>query len=67
MFESTLFVLAIIKAVQAGRNELHTPKILVVLLRDSVAYFGGILAIILTNLVIWAAARVRRSRQNFLC
>ena len=57
-FESTLFVLATIKAIEVARHEFRTPKILAVLLRDSVAYFGGIVAIILTNLVISAAARV---------
>ena len=59
IFESILFLLAIAKACQTARQEWHTPKILVVLLRDSVVYFGGVLAIILTNLVIIFTARVR--------
>ena len=58
-FESIVFGLAIVKTVQVARNGPHTPKVLVVLLRDSVVYFGGILAILIANLAVYAAARVR--------
>ena len=57
-FESVLFVWAIVKAFKVAQQESQTPKILAVLLRDSTAYFGGMFAIILTNLIIWSAARV---------
>ena len=59
-FESTLFMLAIVKAARVARGVASTPNVLVVLLRDSIAYFGGIIAIIIANLVLEAAARVRR-------
>lgn len=59
-FESVLFLLAIIKSVQVARAESNTPRVLAILLRDSVLYFGGVIAVILTNLVFWAGVRVRR-------
>ena len=61
VFETVLFALAIAKAFEEFRRQSHTPRILIMLFRDSVAYFGGVLAVILANLVIWSAARVRRS------
>ena len=57
-FDSVLFVAAMIKAFKVAWGESYTPRILAVLLRDSVAYFGGVGAIAVTNLVIWSAARV---------
>ena len=57
-FEVVLFVLAVAKCVQLARSESNTPHILSVLLRDSVSWFGGVMIVILTNLVIWATARV---------
>ena len=58
-FESTLFTCAMVKVFRVARDETRAPRILAVLLRDSVAYFGGMLTIILANLIIWSAARVR--------
>ena len=65
-FESTLFMLAVVKAFEVARQEVNTSKILAVLLRDSVIYFGGIVAIILTNLVISSAVRVRCTAHAIL-
>ena len=58
--EFVLFSLAVFKAVEIARKELGTPRILEVLLRDSVMYFGGILAIIIANLVLYRLAKVCR-------
>ena len=58
VFESVLLVLAIVKAAQVAHQEAPTSKILGVLIRDSVVYFGGTLSIILVNLVIYTVARV---------
>ena len=57
-FESILFAAALFKAFKVTREEAFTPRILTVLLRDSIAYFGGVGAIAVTNLVVWTAARV---------
>ena len=57
-FETVVFGLAIIKACQVARSGPHTPKVSVVILRDSVVYFGGILAILIANLIVYAAAEV---------
>ena len=57
-FESVIVALAIVKIYQEARNKWHTPKILFVLLRDSLAYFGGVFAIVLGNVLMWSVARV---------
>ena len=58
IFESIIFGLAMAKVWQTAREKWRTPGVLVVLLRDSVVYFGGVFVIIFTNLVINASARV---------
>ena len=58
-FESILFVLAILKAFEVARYDNHTPRPLIVLLRDSTVYFGGMFAIFLTSEIIVTVARVR--------
>lgn len=66
-FELTLFALALLKSAQVYRTRRqagHAPSILVILIRDSVFYFGGVITVIVTNLVVWAAARVRRGCVN---
>ena len=63
-FESVLFVLAIAKSIHIARSESNTPKVLTVLLRDSVLYFGGVMFVILTNLIIWASVRVSVSSHR---
>lgn len=57
-FETVVFTLAVIKCVQVARAETDTPRVLMVLLRDSVGYFGGVLAVIVSNCVTWSL-RVR--------
>ena len=58
VLEITLCILAVGKTIVMCRNSPRRPPILSVLLRDSVLYFGGVLTIIIANLVIWASARV---------
>lgn len=59
-FESCLFLLAAAKAAHLlCFGEGSAPSLLIVLLRDSVMYFGGVLAVILTNLIVWMVGRVR--------
>ena len=63
-FESLLFILAITKSVHLARTEANTPRILAILLRDSVCWFGGVMVVILANLIIWASARVCLCRSH---
>ena len=56
------FGMAIYKSFAIAHDE-YTPRVLVVLLRDSVAYFGAVVGIILANMIIWLAARVRQPQQ----
>ena len=58
-FDGILFALATVKAIKVAREDSPSPRLLTVLLRDSVMYFGGASAIAVTNLVVWVAARVR--------
>ena len=58
-FESILFALAVLKVIKAAKEDEYTPRLLVILLRDSVAYFGSIFGIILANVLIQVFARVR--------
>ena len=58
VFETTLCVLAVFKAVQITRTGSRVPRLLTTMLRDTVAYFGGILVVIVVNFVIWVVARV---------
>ena len=60
-FESAAFGLAMFKVFQTARETWRTPKVLIVLLRDSVVYFGGIFAILCTNMIVTTTARVRES------
>ena len=59
-FESTLFMLATVKAFRVAQGVSKTPRVLAVLLEDSMTYFGGIFAVSIANLAIDAFARVRR-------
>lgn len=61
MFESCLFLLAVAKAVQltCPVGEGRAPSLFSLLLRDSILYFGGVLSVILTNLIVWIVGRVR--------
>lgn len=57
-----MFSLAVSKSIEVHRNRkeegVDTPNILVVLLRDSIFYFGGVMTVIVTNMFAWALARV---------
>ena len=58
-FESVLFVLAGSKTIYLlTHKDQQTPGLMVVLLRDSLLSFGGVLVWIVTNLVIWIAGPV---------
>ena len=58
VFESVIVVLAIGKLMEMARARETTPHVMTVIVRDSVMYFGGIFAFMVTNFVIWAAAIV---------
>jgi len=54
VFESTLFLLALYKTVQEANGSMTRPsRLMVVLLRDSVMYFGGVMIWSLANFVAW--------------
>ncbi|PCH37113.1 hypothetical protein WOLCODRAFT_146538 [Wolfiporia cocos MD-104 SS10] len=52
-FESLLFVLALVKVIQQLCTKTHTPRLMVLLLRDSLLYFTGVLCAILCNFFTW--------------
>ena len=60
VFESAIFFLACAKVAEVGlwKRTSDTPQVLVVLLRDSVLYFGGILALGIVNFLMWTFAGV---------
>lgn len=59
VFESCLFLLALAKLVQVTVSKREqTPDLMIVLIYDSIVYFGGVLSLIVANLVIWEGARV---------
>lgn len=65
VFESALFILSAAKAIQYLINaefRTQTPNLAYILVRDSMIYFGSVLALILINLIIWKAGRVSASR-----
>ncbi|TFY60837.1 hypothetical protein EVJ58_g4897 [Rhodofomes roseus] len=53
IWEALLLVLSLYRSAQQAREEAGTPHLMVVLLRDSVLYFGGALASILANFIVW--------------
>ncbi|KAJ3518841.1 hypothetical protein NM688_g9384 [Phlebia brevispora] len=58
IFESCLFLLAVAKAAQLTyTGEGRAPSLLVVLLRDSIIFYGGVLSVILTNFIVWKVGR----------
>ena len=59
VYQCTLCTLTVVKSIQVAVAEYNTPKVMAVLLRDSAAYFGSILAILVINITIFKAARVR--------
>ena len=57
-FEVPLFLLAVVKSIQVAREEQTSSRIMFILLRDSIMFFGIVLAVILTNCIIWASQSV---------
>lgn len=55
VWESLLLALSLYRSAQQAREEAGTPRLMAVLLRDSVLYFGGALASILANFIVWRA------------
>lgn len=53
VWEALLLVLSLYKSAQLAKEEEGTPRLMVVILRDSILYFGGALATILANFIIW--------------
>lgn len=65
LFELTLFSLAVAKSVEVYRDRRsagEAPNLLVLLIRDSVLYFAGVMVVLFTNLIMWAAAPVSLTR-----
>lgn len=62
MFELLLVSLAAHRSIQVYRTRRDAgdaPNLLVILMRDSIMYFVGVVVIIMTNLIIWAISPVR--------
>ena len=59
LFETLLFFLMLAKVLSDFmKSDMGTSSLMNVLVRDSVVAFGGTLAWILTNLIIWVIGRV---------
>ena len=65
VFQGVILYLAINKIWEIGKQNWHTPKLLEILLRDSLAYLGGAIAIIMVNVLIWSVGRVRLVKASF--
>ena len=63
VFQTSVCALAIVKSVQVAVAHYSTPRVMVVLIRDSCAYFASILVVVLANIVVFAAARVRSTHS----
>ena len=59
VFEFTIAALAALKIAKLYSAGEATPHLLAVMLRDSVVYFGGLLVLLIPNLVVWEVGRVR--------
>ena len=59
VFETMLFILMLAKALSDFmKSDMGTSSLMNVLVRDSVVAFGGTVAWIVTNLIIWVIGRV---------
>lgn len=59
VLENILFLLVAVKSVRCAVGmEQYNPDLLMVLLRDSVVYFGGLCTILTANIIIWTVGRV---------
>lgn len=56
-FESILFLLAIYKSIEIARENTTTPNLMYILIRDSVIFYGGMFAVVMTNCLVWAVGR----------
>ena len=61
IFQTSICALAVTKSIQAAAAQYKTPRIMVVLLRDTAMYFGSILLVLIANIVVFTAIRVRAS------
>ena len=67
IFDGVLFVIVTAKSIQyTMKQEFHTPererhiqRLYAVLFRDTVLYFGGVFAVFLGTLLMWAIGGVR--------
>jgi len=55
-FESICLLLALWKTMETHRNEYKSSNILIILLRDSILYFGGVTLITIANFAAWYIA-----------
>jgi len=53
IFETILLAMSIFRSVVLAANDWQTRRLVFVLLRDSVVYFGGVILAILANVVGW--------------
>ncbi|KZT64147.1 hypothetical protein DAEQUDRAFT_732999 [Daedalea quercina L-15889] len=53
IWEALLLALSLYRSAQQAREEAGTPRLMIILLRDSILYFGGALASILANFIVW--------------
>ncbi|KAI0077358.1 hypothetical protein K474DRAFT_1095438 [Panus rudis PR-1116 ss-1] len=56
-FESLMFILTLNKCIKCLMDRYGTPRLLVIMLRDSLVFFGSILAVALLNCFLWAYGR----------
>jgi len=54
LFEFSLVLLVVVKWIRLSRSGVSAQNMMLILLRDSVIFFGAALAVILTNCIIWA-------------
>jgi len=57
IFESVLFLLAIYKSIEIAQESATTPNLMFILIRDSVIFYGGMFAVVMTNCIVWAVGR----------
>lgn len=62
-FELVLVLLVLAKLVRVTCAKNRPPLVLTVLLRDSILYYGGVLVIVVCNLVTWTSVRVGLQRE----
>lgn len=58
-FDSTLFLLSLLKTIHVSRDPVQQSSLLSVLLRDSFLYYGGVMMVALANFMAWYIKPVR--------